>query len=425
VKNKTSMLMALALSLVAVACGGSQPTATPTQTGAPPTVTDMPTAVPATTEAAAPATATATLEAPTDTVPPPTETNTPEPPALQFIAYSDVSRQLLVTDVTGGVLGGTTQYSHAEVEGQLFEFAWSPSGEYMAFAASTGMDVSVIHVYYVYALGAGTPVDLGIGLNLAWSPDSTRLAFIRDDNLWQVTLESGLIQQLTLNGREWYWGGPVYTPAGDALLAGGALVADIGAQGNVSFSLYTVPLDGSGTVAPLPGLAAPIDGNLNQYRLRYSPNGALLAFSSVWHLSACASRVEYFVMNADGSDRRGLISPTLITRTNDAAEIYFQGLSLAWTQASDGLLQSGLVRNCSDSSGDLVGDPQMSIVSLTGEESSVVIGLFNSLSFDRTGSLIAAVAYPDPSAAGEVRLYDLSGNLVLTVGPGVFAAMQP
>jgi len=421
------MLMPLALSLAALACSVFQPGATAKLTAAPVAVSDTPAtgdtpAPPATTEAAAPATATATLEAPTDTVAAPTITDTPEPPALQFIAYLDASRQLLVTNVTGGVLGGTTQYSRADVEGEVLEFVWSPSGEYIAFVGIIAGDP---HIFVVYAVGAGTPVDLGFGANLAWSPDSTRLAFYTEFNLWQIPIAGGLPrQQLTFNGSEWAWGRPVYTPFGEALLAGGALFADMGAQGNTSYWLYTVPMDASGTLTPLPGLAAQIEGRLPQ-DLRYSPNGALLAFSTSLHYSACASKAEYFVMNADGNDRRGLISPALITRASDAAEIYFLGFDLAWTAAGDGLLQSGLVRNCGDFSGDLVGDPQMSIVSLTGAESSVIIGQFDSLSFDRTGTLIAAVARPDNAAAGEVRLYDLSGNVVLTVGPGERAAMQP
>lgn len=418
--------MPLALSLAALACSLFQPAVTPTVI--PPTVvivsdtplpgdtaTTAPTDAPPATETTAPAEPSATVAAP------PAATDTPEPPRLQFIAYRSADWQLQVTDVTGNVLGGTTQYTRLDVEGQVLDFTWSPSGEYIAFSASLPDNV---HIFYVYATGAGTPVDLGLGANLAWSPDSTRLAFVRDHNLWQAPLDGGPPQQLTFNGSEWAWSVPVYTPAGDALVVAGAPYDTMGAQGNTSYWFYRVPLDGSGAIAQLPGLAAPIEGRLAR-DLTFSPDGTRLAFSTSWHISACASQADYFVMNADGSDRRSLVSPALAARANPAGEVYFLGFDIAWTPGSDGLLQTGLVRTCADFSGALVGDPQMSIVNLSGAESSVILGEFDSLSFDRSGAYFAAVArfpYPTP---GEVRLYDLSGHVVLTVGPGELAALQP
>lgn len=427
-KLKPLGLVPLILTLTVLACSVFQP-ATPA-TVAPPTFavasdTPLPVDTPATTAPtdAPPATATTAPAEPSATpeAPAATATLTPETPASQFIAYLDASRQLLVTDVTGGVLGGTTQYTHADVEGQVLEFAWSPSGEYLAFVTVLGGDPTI---YVVYAVGAGTPVNLGNGTGLAWSPDSTRLAFLTEFKLWQIAIDGGPRQPLTLNGDEWAWGLPIYTPAGDALVAAGARYDNMGAQGNTSYWLYALPLDGSGTLTQLPGLTAPIDGRLAR-DLTYSPDGLQLAFSTSWHLSACASEAAYYVMNADGSDRHTLVSPSLAARADPAHEIYFLGFDLAWTRASDGLLQSGLVRTCADFSGALVGDPQMSIVNLSGAESSIVVGQFDSLSFDRSGALIGAVARPDNAAPGEVRLYDLSGNIVLTVGPGEQAVLQP
>ncbi len=420
-KLKPLAFMPFALSLAALACSVFQPAAPATLTSPPLPITDTPaaqatTAVPpAATEAATPV-----PPAATETVAAPADTATPDA-APQFIAYLDADRQLLVTNVTGGVLGATLQASSAAAEGEVLEFAWSPSGEYLAFVGLIGGDP---HLYVVNVIGAGSPVDLGFGTSLAWSPDSTRVAFYTEFNLWQVPIDGTVRQQLTFNGDQWAWGRPVYTPTGDALLAGGARFDNMGAQGNTSFWLYTVPMDGSGLVTQLPGLAAPIDGRL-PFDLHYSPDGARIAFFTSWHLSACASQADYIVLNADGSNRLSLVSPSLAARADDAAEIYFLGLDLAWTPASDGLLQSGLVRTCADFSGALVGDPQLSIVSLTGVESAVVLGQFDSLSFDRTGALFAAVARPDNAAPGEVRLYDLTGNVVLTISPGERAQLQP
>src|SRR5262245_20196105 len=65
------------------------------------------------------------------------ETATPIPApqvSQQFIAYES-NGQLLVTSVTGGVQGGTTQYTTAGVNDQVTDIAWSPSGEFIAFTS--------------------------------------------------------------------------------------------------------------------------------------------------------------------------------------------------------------------------------------------------------------------------------------------------
>ena len=419
--------MPLTLSLAVLACGGLSPAAA-TATPAPPTVavaTDTPAnpaasdtpGAPAATDTVAPAEPSATSEAPA-------ATDTPAaPPAPQFIAYVDPLRNLLVTDVTGDVLGGTTQYTQLAVEGQVLDLTWSPSGEYVAFVTSAPDNV---HVYYVYAVGAGTPVDLGLGANVAWSPDSAHIAFVRDNNLWQYSLETGTAQPLTFNDATWAWSRPIYSPDGTHLIVAGAFYADMGAQGNTAFWLYQVPLDGSGVAQPLPGMAGgpQIEGRLPR-DLTFSPDGTLLAFSTSWHISACASAGDYHVLNADGSSPRSVVSPSLLALADPASEKYFLGFNVAWAPSGAALLQTGEVRSCVDFEGSLVGGPQLALVGLDGSETLVAAGNFDSLSFDRSGTRIGLVARPDQVAPGDVRLYDLTGFPVLTVGPGDLAALQP
>src|SRR6185503_15088135 len=107
----------------------------------------------------------------------------------QFIAY-ERGGQLLVTDVTGGVQGGTTQYTMAGVNDQVTNITWSPSGEYIAFVSAAQGDP---HVYYIFALGQSSPTDLGPGSAPAWSPDSKSLAYVRgvypDDNIWIMAID--------------------------------------------------------------------------------------------------------------------------------------------------------------------------------------------------------------------------------------------
>src|SRR5688572_16693791 len=165
------------------------------------------------TQAAANQSATQTAAAPTDQPPTPTTTVAPlpipsedfwltptQPPAAgaQFIAFIHEG-QLLVTDITNGVQGSTTQYTVAGESDQVTDIAWSPSGEFVAFASAAQGEP---HLFYIFALGQSSPVDLGPGSAPAWSPDSQSLAYVRgtypDDSIWITTIDNPAPRQLTL-----------------------------------------------------------------------------------------------------------------------------------------------------------------------------------------------------------------------------------
>ncbi len=438
------------LVLAALACNFAPPAPPPTATA---TLTATPSGIPPSATAAASATvpataipsATAALTEPPPTETPaatatvgPSATDTPaqaattEPAAsgtpaakpggqgnLSFVAYV-LKGQLLVTDVTGGVVGGTTQYTQAAVNDGVYDLVWSPSGEFIAFtSAGNNRDA---HVFVVHAIGAGTPVDLGLGSQPSWSPDSTRIAFVREGNIWITLVDNPQPQQLT-NQQRWGWGRPVFTPAGDALVVSGQSADNMGAQGNTEFDLETLPLDGSGTLTPLPGMTAKIDGRL-PYDLRFSPDGTKLSFSTSWHLSACASAGQYYVANADGSQMTQLSSSQLSALLQAGQDFYYLPEGYAWNRQSDGLLISSFVVDCTNFAGTHLGDT-LSAVTLTGNENVLSVGFYGSPSYDRTGSLIA-VGQPDTQGAiGQVVLLDATGHLVATVGPGDLPQMQP
>ena len=133
------------------------------------------------------------------TVPIETVSPTPAPPqgTAQFLAYVS-NGQLVVSDVTNGVLGGTTQYTVAGESDQVSDLVWSPSGEFVAFVSQAGGEP---HVFYIFALGQSSPTDLGPGSAPAWSPDSQSLAYIGgtfpNENIWVTTIENPAPRQLT------------------------------------------------------------------------------------------------------------------------------------------------------------------------------------------------------------------------------------
>ena len=385
----------------------------------------------------------AVLLPPTSLVPTPTTTVPPLPlPSdiatlsaqlpqgqAQFLAYIR-DGHLLVTDVTNGVQGGTTQYTQAGVDDQVTDLVWSPSGEFIAFVSvATGTP----HIFYVFALGQSTPTDLGPGSAPAWSPDSTSIAFIGgafpDDNISVTTIENPSPRQLTFESN-YAWGRPAFTPDGSSLIAAGADRNNMGAQGNTSFVLETLALDGSGAHAPLPG-ATPLDGARLPYDLLFSPDGTKLAFSTSFHLSACASPGAYYVSNADGSNRQELVSPSLQAAIDPNQEHYHVGLSYAWSPASDGIVALGNVVDCnlnSPNPGQVIAGPQMSTIGLDGSEGLIIPGFFYGISMDRSGTLIAASRHEDgfQDLTPNVEIYSAqTGQLVLSLGPGSNPQFQP
>lgn len=377
------------------------------------------------------------LPTPTDTLAPEPIPSTEvtatsaQPPSSgqQFIAYIS-NGQLLVTDVTNSVKGGTTQYTVAGESDQVTDLIWSPSGEFVAFVAAPKGDQ---HIFYTYALGQSSPVDLGPGSAPAWSPDNTSIAYVGgtypDNNIWVTPVENPAPHQLT-SQTNYAWGRPAFTPDGQSLVVAGADRNNMGAQGNTSFTLEYLELDGSGIRTPLPG-AAPMEGVRLPEDLRFSPNGASLAFSTSSHISACAAPGAYYVINANSTAPQELVSPSLKPVIDPSNERYNSGLSYAWTSASDGLIALGNVLDCAANSptlGQIIAGPQISILGLDGSERLIIPGYFYGISMDRTGNLIAAAHFQGgfQDLNPNVEIYSAqTGQLTLSLGPGGNPQFQP
>jgi hypothetical protein len=66
----------------------------------------------------------------------------------------------------------------------------------------------------------------------------------------------------------------------------------------------------------------------------------------------------------------------------------------------------------------------MSFVTLAGAETLVATGQYAPVSINNEGTLIGTTV-DEGSGTGRVQLYDPLGNLVLEVGPGNGARVQP
>jgi WD40 repeat protein len=363
---------------------------------------------------------------------PETAAPTSAPPPLgeaQFLAYIR-DGQLLVTDVTGGIQGGTTQYTLTGESDQVSDLVWSPSGEFVAIVSPAGGEP---HIFVIFALGQSSPTDLGPGSSPAWSPDSQSIAYVGgtfpDENIWVTTLDNPAPRQLTFESN-YAWGGPVFTPDGESLIVAGTSRDNMGASGNTTFTLEYLELDGSGIRNPLPG-AEPFEGGRLPDDLRFSPDGMWLAFSTSFHLSACAAPGAYYIRDSDGSNLQAMISPSLQAAIDPNQEHYHVGLSYAWTPSSDAIVALGNVIDCNLNSptlGQVIAGPQMSILGLDGSERTIIPGFFHGISMDRTGSLIAAAHFQNgfQDTNPNTEIYSAqTGQLVLPLGPGSSPQFQP
>lgn len=412
------MFVALAALLGAAgalaACNTAAPDL-PTPVAPLPTNT-APAPVPMATASPAPTAPPAPVESPTAA---PSPTTTAE---RQFIAYVQ-NGQLLVTDVTGGVRGGTTQYTLEGADDQVSDIVWSPSGEFIAY---TSFAQGQPRIFVVYAVGAGTPVEIGPGANPAWSPDGAQLVFERNFNLWITPVESPEPRQLTFE-TDWAWGRTVFAPDGKAIITASVSRMDMGASGNTEFRLEAIDPT-TGARAVLPGMQALPQGLAGRlpYDLRFSRDGRRLAFSTSWHLSACAANGAYYVTDTDGSNPLSLISPSLGALLDPQKENYYLPFGYAWRPAGDALAVSSVVVDCTAFAGTRLG-AQISIIGLDGTERLVIPGEFWSLSFDRSGAYLAAArtSTDDPMQAS-VHIYSAqTGDLVLDLGEGAFPQFQP
>lgn len=405
-KHQSTAICILTVILFVLSCGPlSTPALIPTDVGSPAPITDIT------------ATSSSTL-LPNTAAPVATPT---ELPIETYIAYVQ-NDALLVTHVIGGQPLDTRQYIKSQIRGGIYNIGWSPSGEFLAFNLWAN---SFTHVFIVNALEGSIPVDLGIANDWAWSPDGKLLAYEHEYELWVFSPSNGQSRQLTTHlGTGWLWTKPVFTPAGDALVAAGTLSDDMDRHGNTRYRLYRVPLDGSaaGSYPPagIPSLTEEISGRL-PLALRFSPDGQMLAMASSTYIDTCATLTQYLVGKPDASDLHKLPVDSLAALGGPDQKMYFFGDSLVWTPQSDGLWVNGYVRDCDKLTG-IVGGPQISHVTLDGQEHEIISGVYGSLSLDRSGTLLGVVK---AGTVPHVQILGQDGHLVLDLGEGESAALQP
>ena len=176
------------------------------------------------------------------------------------------------------------------------DFAWSPDGMDLAYAAQGG--VQVVDV----ATGASREIMSGAAhCSLAWSPDGSRIAVAHDGMIELIDPEGG--NRSTLVELPGFIGQPTWSPDGERI----AFQVFSGERSDER-SLYVIDRDGSN----LTELLGPAHDWLAFFDPAWSPDGSRIAYFATTQLTEGAvQRLRVEVVDADGSNPTELVDAGL------------------------------------------------------------------------------------------------------------------
>jgi TolB protein len=205
-------------------------------------------------------------------------TGVPAPSRIAFTSVRNGNGAVMVVNPDGS---GPTRLSPGA--GGDFYPVWSPDGHRLLFSMASG------DLWIMNADGSGrTVLARGFISQYRWSPDGTRIAFIRDrvsgqnvfDDLWVIPADGGREIQVAANATY-----PSWAPDGQRIAYASSNLSDNG--------IHVVAVTGTGDVRITP---ADVPG----FETAWAPDGSVIAFASL-------GDKDILLINPDGS---GLINLT-------------------------------------------------------------------------------------------------------------------
>ena len=213
----------------------------------------------------------------------------PDGTRLAFVSRRHIGdNAIYVMNAGGSGVARLTNYAGPEASP-----AWSPDGARIAFVRSgrclnadcTSKGSGQLHVMNANGSGVRSLTnDPGSEGDPSWSPDGTRIAFVRESDIYVIDVNGGPEQRLTNDQRS---RSPAWSPDGARIA-----LARKDQVGNLD--IYVMNADGSGLTRLTTDPAEDASPS-------WSPDGTSIAFQS-----GRTGRWQVFVMNADGSAARAL-----------------------------------------------------------------------------------------------------------------------
>jgi TolB protein len=226
--------------------------------------------------------------------------------------------------------------------------AWSPDRTRIAFVRSEiYVNIYGGDLYIMNADGSNVvrKTFLGFCMHPTWSPDGNKIAYNDGHAISIMDLTSGAVSQLpNTDGGDWLYPQPDWSPDGTKI----AFHSDRNASNYFISDIFTISPDGSGFT-----LLTPIySGDLNYFRPAWSPDGTKLSVS-INNGTTGSTSGSIGVMNAEGTGLRIIKSGLLLdfyigTRTSwshDGTRIaYTENKTIKWV-AADGSAAGTIIAN--------------------------------------------------------------------------------